>query len=137
MQQKFLGRQLVFRVANVEDDTYPFTDFRAPDKELRLRVRDQFSRHTLIGLNQFGLMMFQQFPKILGIRTADYMYVQGALGLQTAQNSSNEMAKNETAKIEVSSLNQTAIFSRPIFELRILPDTVSLPAWDFAAPGLP
>jgi hypothetical protein len=110
MQQKFLDRKLVFRVANIEDDTYPFTDFRAPDKELNLRVRDQYSRHTLIGLNQFGLMMFQQFPKILGIRTADYMYVQGALGLQTAQNSSTEMAKNETAKIEVSSVNQNGRF---------------------------
>lgn len=104
MQKQFLNRQLLYRVANIEDDTYPFVDYRAPDKELTLRVRDQFSRHTLIGLNQFGLMMFQQFPSILGIRTADYMFDEGMLGLLTAQNSSTDLARNETAKIEVTSL---------------------------------
>jgi hypothetical protein len=106
MQKKFLGQQLIFRAANIEDNTYAFTDFRAPDKDLNLRVRDQFSRHTLIGLNQFGLMMFQQFPSVLGIRTADYMYAAGVLGLQTSQNSSSDLARNETARIEVTSLNE-------------------------------
>jgi hypothetical protein len=106
MQKKFLGQQLIFRAANIEDNTYAYTDFRAPDKDLTLRVRDQFSRHTLVGLNQFGLMMFQQFPSVLGIRTADYMYAAGVLGLQTSQNSSSDLAKNETAKIDVTSLNE-------------------------------
>jgi hypothetical protein len=106
MPKKFLDRPLLFRVANIEDATYPYADYRAPDKELNLRVRDQFSRHTLIGLNQFGLMMFQQFPSVLGIRTADYMYEEGVFGLQTSQNSSSDLAKNETAKIEVTSLGE-------------------------------
>ena len=106
MQKKFLGQQLIFLAANIEDNTYAYTDFRAPDKDLKLRVRDQYSRHTLIGLNQFGLMMFQQFPSVLGIRTADYMYAAGVLGLQTSQNSSSDLAKNETAKIEVTTLNE-------------------------------
>lgn len=104
MQKQFMSKPLVYRVANIEDATYPYTDYRAPDKELLIRVRDQYSRHTLIGLNQFGLMMFQQFPNILGIRTADYMYAAGVLGLQTAQNSSTDLARYETAKIEVTSL---------------------------------
>src|SRR5260370_4634699 len=34
------------------------------------------------------------------------MYEEGVLGLLTAQNSSSDLAKNETARIEVSSLNQ-------------------------------
>lgn len=106
MPKKFLGQQLVFRAANIEDSTYPFTDYRAADKDLALRVRDQFSRHTLAGLNQFGVMMFQQFPGVLGIRTADYMYAAGVLGLQTSQDSSNDLARNETAKIEVTSLQR-------------------------------
>ncbi|MEK6333982.1 MAG: cytochrome P460 family protein [Acidobacteriota bacterium] len=105
MRRDFQGRQIISRIANIEDNNYPYTDFRLPDKEITVRIRDQFSRHTLIGINQFGLMMFQQFPAILGIRTADYMYGQGALGLETAQNSSDELAKKETAKIEVTSLN--------------------------------
>ena len=105
MRKDFQGRQIISRIANIEDNNYPYADYRLPDKEITLRIRDQFSRHTLIGINQFGLMMFQQFPAILGIRTADYMYGQGALGLETARNSSDELAKKETAKIEVTSLN--------------------------------
>ena len=107
MQTKFLDRQLVFRIANVEDNDYPYVDYRAPDKEITLRVRDQYSRHTLIGINQFGTMMFQQYPNLLGIRTADYMYAEGVLGLLTAQSSSYRLARQETARIEVTSLNRT------------------------------
>lgn len=107
MQTTFNGRQLTFRVANIEDNNYPYADHRAPDKEITVRVRDKFSRHTLIGINQFATMMFQQFPDILGIRTADYMYAEGVLGLLTAQSSSYKLAREETAKIEVSTLKQT------------------------------
>lgn len=106
MQTKFLDRQLVFRIANIEDNNYPYVDYRAPDKEITLRVRDQYSRHTLIGINQFATMMFQQFPNLLGIRTADYMYAEGVLGLLTAQSSSYRLARQETARIEVSSLKR-------------------------------
>src|SRR5882672_3785570 len=106
MPKDFRGRQILSRIANIEDNNYPYTDYRAPDKEITLRIRDQYSRHTLVGVNQFGLMMFQQFPAILGIRTADYMFGQGALGLETSQSSSNDLATKETAKIEVTSLNR-------------------------------
>jgi hypothetical protein len=69
-------------------------------------VRDKYARHTLVALNQFGQMMFQQFPDMLGIRTTDYMFGDGVLGLITAQRSSTEMAREQTAKIEVSSLKR-------------------------------
>ncbi len=107
MQRKFLGQQLVFRTANIEDINYPYTDYRAADKDITVRVRDQFSRHTLLGINQFGLMMFEQFPDLLGIRTADYMYGEAVPGLLTAQSSGYDLARRETATIEVSSLSRT------------------------------
>ncbi|MBC7912461.1 MAG: hypothetical protein H7Y30_18285, partial [Pyrinomonadaceae bacterium] len=107
MQTTFQNRQLIFRIANIEDNNYPYADHRAPDKDITLRVRDKFSRHTLIGINQFGTMMFQQYPDILGIRTADYMYADGVLGLLTAQSASYKLAREETAKIEVTALNRT------------------------------
>lgn len=110
MQTTFNDRQLIFRVANIEDNNYPYADYRAPDKDITLRVRDKFSRHTLIGINQFGTMMFQQFPDILGIRTSDYMYSDAVLGLLTAQSSSYKLARKETAKIEVSAIKQTDAF---------------------------
>jgi hypothetical protein len=107
MQRKFLGQQLVFRSANIEDVNYPFTDYRLPDKDITVRVRDQYSRHTLSGINQFGLMLFEQFPDILGIRTADYMYGEAVPGLLTAQSSGYDLARRETATIEVASLTKS------------------------------
>lgn len=109
MPQKY-GDQapLNFRIATIEDNNSPYTDYRAPDKEITVSPRQPYSRHTLVGINQFGIMMFQQFPLILGIRTADYMYPQGTLGLETALNSSTELATKETARIEVTSLSRSA-----------------------------
>ena len=104
MPVKLRDLDLAFRIANIEDDTYPFTDGRAANKDIHLQVRDKYARHTLVALNQFGQMMFQQFPNILGIRTSDYMFGEGVLGLITAQRSSTEMAREETAKISVTSL---------------------------------
>jgi hypothetical protein len=109
MQKKFLGQQLVFRVANIEDINYPFTDYRLPDKDITVRVRDQYSRHTLTGINQFGLMFFEQFPDILGIRTSDYMYGEAVPGLLTAQSSGYDLARRETATIEVTSVTKTDV----------------------------
>jgi cytochrome P460 len=106
MSTKLGDLNLAFRIANIEDDTYPFTDGRAANKDIRLQVRDKYARHTLVALNQFGQMMFQQFPDILGIRTSDYMFSDGTLGLITAQRASTEMAQEQTAKVEVSSLQR-------------------------------
>jgi hypothetical protein len=107
MQREFLGQPLVFRAANIEDINYPYTDYRAADKDITVRVRDQYSRHTLLGINQFGLMMFEQFPDLLGIRTADYMYGEAVPGLLTAQSSGYDLARRETATIDVTSLSRT------------------------------
>jgi hypothetical protein len=106
MQNKFLNQKLVFRAANIEDINYPYTDYRAADKDITVRVRDQYSRHTLQGINQFGLMMFEQFPDLLGIRTADYMYGEAVPGLLTAQSSGYDLARRETATVEVTSLTR-------------------------------
>ena len=106
MSTKVGDLNLAFRIANIEDDTYPFADGRAANKDIRLQVRDKYARHTLVALNQFGQMMFQQFPEILGIRTSDYMFSDGVLGLITAQRSSTEMARAQTAKIEVTSFKR-------------------------------
>jgi hypothetical protein len=110
MPKTFLDKKLVFRVANIEDNNYPYTEGRAADKEITVRVRDEFSRHSLVGINQFGIMMFQQFPNILGIRTADYMYAAGVQGLLTTLKSSDELARNETAKIAVTSVTKNDEF---------------------------
>jgi hypothetical protein len=104
MPKTFMDQKLVFRIANIEDNNYPYTEHRARDSEITVRVRDDYSRHTLVGINEFGLMMFQQFPNILGIRTADYMYGEGVLGLLTSLSAADNLARKETAKIEITEL---------------------------------
>ncbi|MBA3242241.1 MAG: hypothetical protein H0T60_13515, partial [Acidobacteria bacterium] len=108
MPDSYNGRKLRYRIANIEDILYPYVDYRAPDKEITLRVRDEYSRHTLIGINVFGMQMFQQFPDTLGIRKTDYMYSAGESGLITAQQSSVTLAREESAKVEVTSIKKTA-----------------------------
>lgn len=107
MPKTFLDKKLTFRIANIEDNNYPYTEGRARDKDITVKVRDEYARHSLVGINQFGIMMFQQFPDILGIRTADYMYDKAIPGLLTALKSSDDLARNETAKVEVTSVKRT------------------------------
>jgi len=107
MPDMYDGRQLKYKVANIEDETYPFTDNRAPDRDISLKVRDTYSRHTLVGLNVFANQMFQQFPDIMGIITGDYMYPQGAAGLVTTERSMLELARNETARLEIPTIRVT------------------------------
>jgi hypothetical protein len=113
MPKTYAGARVTTRVANIEDNTYPFVDFRLPDKDLRLKVRDDFSRHTLVALNVFVNEMFQQFSGTLGIATGDYMYPSSAggvvpvAGLVTTENSMLEMAR-QTVGLDVVSVNRTA-----------------------------
>jgi hypothetical protein len=112
MPKTYAGLRVKTRVANIEDNTYPFVDFRLPDKDLRLNVRDDFSRHTLVALNVFANQMFQQFSGTLGIATGDYMYPVSASGatpvpgLVTTQNSMLELAE-QTAGLDVVSISRT------------------------------
>ncbi|HEX8905400.1 MAG TPA: hypothetical protein VF771_11185, partial [Longimicrobiaceae bacterium] len=66
MPQDFRGNRLKYRVAIIEDPTYPMADHRARDSAITVAVRDTFSRHMLMGINLFTLSMFQQFPDTLG-----------------------------------------------------------------------
>jgi len=107
MPKTFLDKKLTFRIANIEDNNYPYTEGRLRDKDITVKVRDEYARHSLVGINQFALMMFQQFPDVLGIRTADYMYSAAVPGLLTALKSSDDLARNETARVEVTSVKKT------------------------------
>ncbi len=112
MPKMYKGVPLAFRIANIEDITYPFVDFRAPDKDITLKVRDSFSRHTLVALNLFANQMFQQFNCVMGVADSDYMYpyaLDGSTpitGLVTNMNSSLELA-DDTADVDVQSINKT------------------------------
>lgn len=101
MPGDYHGRDLSFRIANIQDNTYPAAENLAPLDDITLRERDEFKRHTLYGINLFGLEMFRQFDDILGVRTSDYM--SGTTDdLDHAIAEGNRFAKQHTAKVEVS-----------------------------------
>ena len=108
MPNTFHGEKLDFKIANIEDDTLPPSPNRLPNSEIRLRDRDNYSRHSLHGLNVFLNEMFQEFPLILGIRQIDFMSgVATELPLITARESFLEMARNQTANLEILSTEIT------------------------------
>ncbi|HEX6746791.1 MAG TPA: hypothetical protein VF092_05795 [Longimicrobium sp.] len=106
MPQDFRGNRLKYRVAIIEDPTYPMADHRARDSAITVAVRDTFSRHMLMGINLFTLSMFQQFPDTLGIRSTDYMYSAGVQPLVNAGLSAQTLAREQSARVRVESVRR-------------------------------
>ncbi|HYP00102.1 MAG TPA: hypothetical protein VER76_07915 [Pyrinomonadaceae bacterium] len=125
------GQQLQFKIASIEDETFAAAEYRAPDEEIHLRVRGAsggtnnnseggYSRHTLVGLNLFVMEIFNQFSAQLGISTSednnnvaipfyDPMATWGnsVPSMILTKKSALDMARNETAQIEIASLRRT------------------------------
>lgn len=103
MPTRFDGRELSFQIANIESNMYPPTTNRLPDADITLQEREPYARHSLHGLNLFINQMFQQFPVILG-----YAQLVGFFSdepaLITGQDSMIEMARNDTATVEINDL---------------------------------
>lgn len=107
MPETFEGKQLKPRIANIEDNTYPPVDGRAPDGEITMQEREPYGRHTLVGINLFVMQMFQQFQSVLGIHESDDMVpTDTTQSLATAGEASLELARAETAKLEIVSLGR-------------------------------
>lgn len=116
MTDRYHSTKLAAQIANVQDQTYPEVDNRRPLGEITVPLRglsgntlppgldelgdETLKRHTLLGINQFGLEMFNQFDEVLGVRKTDYM-TGSANGLPTAIAESDRLAKHETARVEV------------------------------------
>ncbi len=115
MPDNYKSDTLKFRIASIEDDTFPFVDNRAPDSEITLKTRggqkDQppYSRHSLHGINLFAQKMFSQYWDSLGIRTTDPMATFGnpQSGIATNESSVLEMASKETAQVDIMTVKPT------------------------------
>jgi hypothetical protein len=109
--KEFKSQNLAYKIANIEDETYPYVDDRLSDKEIALLTRTGYARHTLVGINLFVQEMFLQFSDILGIRTTDPMLMDPstvAQGLTLAEQATIDLARKETATVEVMSMKKTA-----------------------------
>lgn len=122
MPGDFNGDPLKFRIGSIEDELFPFTDNRAPDKEITMKIRgsdkpdddsdpnNRYSRHTLVGVNLFGMRMFRQYYDSIGLRYKDPMATWGTPtpGMVTAENAGLRQATQETAEVEIVSVTPTA-----------------------------
>jgi hypothetical protein len=114
MPTDYRGAQLKFKIANIEDETYPFVENRLPDDKIALTVRgsdwrEPYSRHSLHGINLFVTEMFNQFPPLLGVPRKDALIPgsEAASGFDIATENGLELARVKTAKIEIAELKRT------------------------------
>ncbi len=105
---------LKFKIATIEDNTFPANEGRAPDAKLTLALRGEdpkepYSRHSLHGINTFVTEMFSQFPWLLGVQRRDNLFTaeNGIPGQDLALQTSLEMAQKQTAKITLFDLKRT------------------------------
>ncbi len=110
MPQTYKGNPLSYKIANIEDNTFPAVPTRAPDPDITLVQRDEYHRHALLGINVFALEMFKQFRSELGLYQQDPMLRspdQTTPGIDTAIATALENASDKTALVEVQSLTKT------------------------------
>ncbi len=108
---------LAYKIANIEDNTFPKFDHLAAADKLDLKTRGGYQRHLLLGINVFALEMFKQFRTELGlyapdpangILNPDPMIRQSlnvADSVDTAiDQGSNQIAKTSTAEVKILSV---------------------------------
>ncbi len=103
-----VSSRLNYKIANIEDNTFPPVDHRAPDKDITLTSRNDYHRHTLLGINVFALEMFKQFRPELGLYETDPM-LRTSLNTENSVNtaidmSANSIAKTKTAEVKIISV---------------------------------
>ncbi len=109
MQKDFKGNPLSYKIANIEDNTFPPVEFRAPDADITLVKRDEYHRHTLLGINIFALEMFKQFRTELGLYKDDPMLRSPGTttpGIDNAIATSFESASQKSAEVEVQTFGR-------------------------------
>lgn len=107
MQTSYPGfGDLSFKIAAIQEGSnMPQVENRRPLSEIDLAPRDQYGRHTLVGLNVFFNKFAQQFPDILGIRIFDPMLVgHGVAPLETTFNSMIQQADETTGSVDITSV---------------------------------
>lgn len=109
MPSTYQGRELAFRIASIQDQTYPPVDTIASEEEIGLIDRIPFARHVLVGLNLFVMQMFQQFSSLLGVPESDGLVPPDTENAMiTAQQSVMELAREQTARVEITSVERAS-----------------------------
>ncbi len=107
MTTHYQGKPLEYRIANVQDQSYPEADYLAKPADIAVNPRKDFARHTLAGANPFVLEMFNQFDSILGVRKKNFM-TYSSNGLPTAIANAVHLARDSTARVSIVSAKSIA-----------------------------
>jgi mono/diheme cytochrome c family protein len=102
---------LAYKIANIEDETFPEVPFRQPDADITMDIQRPFARHLLLGINTFALEMFKQFRRQLGLYKKD-PYLPGKFagvisGEDTAISESVAVATTQTATVQILSATKS------------------------------
>jgi mono/diheme cytochrome c family protein len=102
---------LAYKLANIEDNTFPTVPFREPDADITMEIQQPFARHLLLGINTFALEMFKQFRAQLGLYAQD-PYLPGKFApiissQDTAISESVDEATTQTATVQILSATRS------------------------------
>jgi len=92
---------LVTQIASIQDSSYSESGHTISNKDLDIPLRDNYKRHTHVGLNVFLLSMVDQFSELLGVQKTDYM-TGSENGAQLAIDSMIQQAQQETVGVDIS-----------------------------------
>lgn len=98
-----LGNPYRSKIASIQEYTsFPQAENILDPKDIDLKERAGFGKHTLVGLNVFFLMMAEQFPDVLGVRPVDPMLTtKGIDSIPAAVEAMIDQGINRTATVTV------------------------------------
>lgn len=103
------GRKpLQFKVANIQDDSFPRYANSPPESQLDLPVRKDYRRHAFPGLNLFLNGFIQQFPLLLGYADFDWMNQHIEMSVLTQRDTLLEFAREKTARVALERVERTS-----------------------------
>jgi hypothetical protein len=108
MPKTFGGKELSFKIANIQDETSPAALNALPITDVTLASRTKYARHTLVGLNFFGMEMFRQFDEVLGVSLVDSDVAANTNRTMDFAQTQVAAQARETASLEVLSVSRTA-----------------------------
>jgi hypothetical protein len=113
MPRSFDGKALKYKIANIEDNTFPYDESRLPDDKVKMAIRgadpkEVYSRHSLHGINAFVPEMFNQFPWLLGMQRKDNLFPADSAesGPERAVKNAIQLATKETANVSIAELKR-------------------------------
>lgn len=100
--------RLLTQIASIQDSSYPETTHSLQNDEIDVPMRDDYSRHTHVGLNVFLLSIVDQFSDVLGLQKKSYM-TGSSNGLAIAMDSMVQQAQKSTADLNVSNVKMKTL----------------------------